>query len=247
MKQLESVHPGLLSLSDDFKNPPPVSALTKELWPHEGVMTAGDDVIPMVFIRSGRVGVPKAWASDPRVCTFAGVLDEMLAPAHPRVTQTPWIITSTNVDLWERPRSSASHAQWQAFDAAPAFSETELLSPEGQLMGLSWNLIKLSLLGTVDRSKYAWVAEGDHLHVSTVGDPSVFPKGLVPVAQSWSSWYPFGSLLSEEAFFEGIKGAPGLFDIRKFSFTGPSAELTIKMIKYLGGSPNAFQVTTNSK
>lgn len=204
-------------------------------WPNLDTFKLYDQDIP-VSSKDGIIWVPNNFLDDgtdwsdwlPKLADWALSGEE--------ITQAKrWIIGSAKLSIDGTERTASSHRLGTAIDMTPLWRPDEgiILDPDGSCPALAWNLLFLTGLAQYHSDSLCWAVEGDHIHFSNSGNPSLKDRGVVAVATTIAPAYPISQYADAEAFSNLInKGF--VFDAREDTIIYAPIDNLDEMLEYLG-------------
>lgn len=166
---------------------PPMPMPNRE-WPVERYAYLSGTKVLLVGL-THNVLVPSILADSEDIEDILNLTESLLKSGSPVIMEYPWIIGSTDRDIFGKPRTDSVSHRHGAWDITPMYNDEFIISPGASVYGLAWNILSLAMLATITDRSIAFIVEGDHLHLTKSAAPSMLPQGAVIAVPTITSWY----------------------------------------------------------
>lgn len=187
--------------------------------------------VDLTMTDDGLLAWPTEWTAELRDYGFIDAAVSILAALPKCALRAPWIIGSASKALGGAERlESASHKDHRAFDMSPMFDKEHILSPDGAIMGLAWNVISVDILSCAYAAYPHFVVEGDHLHVQP---GATLPADAMLCAMTMPRWYEWTGAIMDSSETVDLAGSFWVWVPEKASFSLAPNEVANVYLKAL--------------
>lgn len=161
--------------------------------------------VDLTLTDDGLLAWPTEWTDELREHGFIEAAVTILAALPKCALRAPWIIGSASKTLSGGDRlESSSHREHRAFDMSPMFDKDHIMSPDGAIMGLAWNVISVDIISCAYAKYPHFVVEGDHLHVQPGAN---LPQDKMLCAMTMPRWYEWTGAIMDSSETVDLAGS----------------------------------------